>query len=523
MLRTGRSPLRHLWRALYLATARAAAVWLARKGGTIYLTGSLAHGEPLYGLSDLDLVAVSRDQDGRKQMERDLARLYRAAPTLRRLMAHTGLYDRAELDAVTSSTFLTYGCGTGEASFLGAGVRDPMILLERPGLGGPARDWRRLRGPLAARPIARTRQDERIAAWLELQHRWKLAYSRWADPPSYATAAGVATLLAEIARIWLWLVAGEDVTGRRGPLERAACLLEDERQPLPAAVSVLERLPRCQPLPAAELWSSYLRLSERIARCIGEELRGLPVRQVELDGDPLPRGLSLRDWPGLALPRVSWTSDGLATVPLEFFDVVGDNAAELAAVVDAACAGTAEYWPSLRSGPLLLRPSREPWGRGRLRGLEIQASDPVSFALAAGETAAPFPEVSGWSARDRALRSVAEHRAWLHEERDEPELRPSWVGARPLATEPTPASVSLLLSAARAALFLDTVEEGPARLTLTDQATVAALAAGDPAAAEPGEQALAYLRDRDPQERPDPAMVMRLRAAVIRLRAFASA
>ena len=54
VLRTARSPLKPLWRGLYAAIARGVALVVAprRTRASVYLTGSLASGEPLYGLSD---------------------------------------------------------------------------------------------------------------------------------------------------------------------------------------------------------------------------------------------------------------------------------------------------------------------------------------------------------------------------------------------------------------------------------------------------------------------------------------
>jgi hypothetical protein len=88
-----------------------------------------------------------------------------------------------------------------------------------------------------------------------------------------------------------------------------------------------------------------------------------------------------------------------------------------------------------------------PLWRSRLRAVQCRATDPVSFALVEGGSVAAFPNVRGWSAEDTARRAVAEHRAWLRSE-SEPEL-------------------DMLLTAARAALFLESVEAGSPELPLT--------------------------------------------------------
>jgi hypothetical protein len=522
MLRTRKSPLRLLWKGLYAGTAHGAAAWIGRPGDSVYINGSLAGGEPLYGLSDIDLIAVTPDLAGRARLERRLGRMYRVVPALRRLMAHVRVYEATELATAASNPFPTYGLGTGRAAFRGRDApHDPAALLARPGLHAPAVEWRRLRGERAAPASERSRQDERIAAWLELQYVWRLAYLMFEQSDTVVIAARMVTLVAEASRIWLWLAANEPVAGRSAPLRRASQLLEGEREPLFVAMAVLERLPEVSAFQLPELWSCYVRLSARIAESIERELSSSGAVEVQLDGGRHPGGLPLRDWQGLALPQVRWPELGLPVAPIESFTVVGDDAMDPAVVADVATRSDGENWPSLRSGPLLLRPNIIFGAEGRLRGIETHASDPVSFALADRRATASFPEARGWSASDRALRAVAEHRAWLHQEVAPSEGSPAWVGGWPLATVATPASVSLLLSAARAALFLESIEQGAPRLTLTDEATVGSLAERAPAGAEAAEHALASLREHEPVQ-PDWTMLMRLRSAVIRLPPYAT-
>jgi hypothetical protein len=64
------------------------------------------------------------------------------------------------------------------------------------------------------------------------------------------------------------------------------------------------------------------------------------------------------------------------------------------------------------------------------------------------------------------------------------------VGGRPPPSWDTPATRSLLLSAARAGLFLLSIEEGTPVLPLTHQATVEAWGPRDPFAAEAAAAAL---------------------------------
>lgn len=522
MLRTRRSPLRHLWNGLYLGTAHGAAAWIGRGGSSVYLLGSLAEGEPLYGLSDIDLVGVAEDRSSRDRLARRVELLHRLVPGLGQLMAHVWLYDKTDFAAVSRSPYPTYELPSARAAFAGGSApRDSAALLERPGLRPPGQDWRRLRGSEIAEARHASRQDERIAAWLELQYRWKLAYTMLGlrEPSRQTVTARIATLVAEASRIWLWLAAGEHVPGRQAPLRRAGELLADERESLLIASALLERLPRSSRAPLHELWPCYVRLSSLIAARIEAEVSRSGATRVELDGDPL--GMPLLDWRGLALPPVDWSTAELPVVPLESFQIMDDDGMEPGAVLEAATSNTGRIWRSLRSRHLLLRPNLDVWGSGRLRSIEIPCTDPVSFALAGGHATALFPDVRGWSARDRAARAVAEHRAWLHQEAAAVAEPPAWAGRPPLATWPTPASVSLLLCAARAALFLESLERHTPRLTLTPAATVSSLAARDPSAGEIGPAVLTLLSERVPR-RPDLAVLMRLRAAVIRLPPYAA-
>ena len=90
MLRTARSPLKLLWAGLYAAVARAVALIVAPRAHArtdVYLRGSLASGEPLYGLSDIDLVAVAAGRERSPDVYGGrFEALCRALPPLRGLM-----------------------------------------------------------------------------------------------------------------------------------------------------------------------------------------------------------------------------------------------------------------------------------------------------------------------------------------------------------------------------------------------------------------------------------------------------
>jgi hypothetical protein len=97
--------------------------------------------------------------------------------------------------------------------------------------------------------------------------------------------------------------------------------------------------------------------------------------------------------------------------------------------------------------------------------VQCAATDPVSFALAGARSQARFPRLAGWSARDWARRAVAEHRVWL----SAPDARlngHTWIAPPPPPGGSGHATRNRLLSAARAGLFLESVERGEPELLL---------------------------------------------------------
>jgi len=520
VLRTRRTPLSQLWRILYTLAARGAAGWVSRQSDTtIFLTGSMATGDPTYGLSDIDLVAVVTDPAQRERTRRRVERMHAMLPLLRRLVAHVWIYEPTELRAAAAAPYPTYGLRNGAAAFCGRqSLPDAMGLLERPGLRAPRDEWVSLRGNHGAPAPVRTHQDQLLAAWLELQYRWRYAVGACVERgPDLGLR--MSTLLAAAAGVWLCLAKGEHAAKRGAALARAASLLPEESEFLLTArrlheVSLLE-----VPAPMDALWGCFVRISRRIAEELESEACRASHRQVELvgAGDVLP----LLDWRALALPPVRWSGSRLPTAAQECFVLTRGDPQDPGVVEDAARRSRPERWNTLRSGPLLVRPTVRVWDDGRLRGVELPASDPVSFALLAGEPYATFPEVPGWSALDRARRAVAEHRAWMDGGQDTPERRPGWVGGRPPVSWATPATYELLLSSARAGLFLDSLQTGSPRLTLTHEATVAALVDRDSAALEPGEAALEMLASPAPDAQlPDYEQLTRLAEVVRQLPAY---
>ncbi len=121
-------------------------------------------------------------------------------------------------------------------------------------------------------------------------------------------------LVAEPARIWLWLAHGERAGGRVDTLERALRVLEEE-QALRRALELQRSLASSPPPPLADVVPFLVRLSERIAARLGEEVAEHGATDVRLAGlDPLelvhPGGglrsgmLPLCDWKGLVFPRL---------------------------------------------------------------------------------------------------------------------------------------------------------------------------------------------------------------------------
>jgi hypothetical protein len=150
--------------------------------------------------------------------------------------------------------------------------------------------------------------------------------------------------------------------------------------------------------------------------------------------------------------------------------------------------------------------------RSRLRAVQCAASDPVSFALAGGEPVARFPNVRGWSAEDTASRAVAEHWARLDADRR----------ASPMPDGGGDA-LAHLLTAARAALFLETVMDGEPQLAVTVTETARQLAARSPSGRGVVEDGLGRYRDfavyRTP---PPPATVSAMRKLVLELPAYST-
>jgi hypothetical protein len=493
-----------------------------RSRTSVYLTGSLAFGEPLYGLSDIDLVAVSVNKAESRRVRRRYDALCRALPPLRRLLPHFSTYDAQGLARVLAGSYLVNGLGEGRAVFLGPdAVADGRGFLLRPGLHDP-REWPRLRGRVRAVP-APTVQSRLQAGWLELHHRWRYAL-RAADGERGVEGAALAVgLVAEVARIWLWLAHHERHDGKQAALRRALRLMPAEEDGLRYALEMHQAMHRSPAVAVPRLLACFVRISAAVAELVDDSAVRAGATRVELVGAEAgarpAEGVALLDWTALVLPRPS----GRTGVVEERLVVGYDDPTDPAALTTAAARGRIDCVPALRHGSLLIEPTFEAWGYGRLRQAQCRSSDPVSAALLDGRAHADFPDLPGWSARDWARRAVAEHRAWLFARESQGTGPQSWVGPRPASVSTASTTLGLLLSAARAALFLESVEQGSPTLALSLGDVPAALAARGRRLGDAAEACAALDSDRGNWLPPPPKLVARFRAEVESLPVYASA
>jgi hypothetical protein len=484
VLRTERGRLRPLWRWAYAGVVRACSAYL-RAGepqSTAYIGGSVGSGRPVYGLSDLDL-AVVVPGDGRApgassaRVRRRWDRLTRALPLMADVV-DCCVYEDAHLrDALADST-ITYGldrpvAGPAPAVYHGPSAdADKMRLLERPELYGATAAWRRVAGPdrRLADP-ARDAQRRRIAAWLELQFLWRLAVELCLDPGRPGAASMCVKLVAEPARMSMWLSEGRRTGGREQTLTEALVHMPDEAPALNRALALQRTLTATPNPPLREFLRAFVRLSSRIAGEIGAELGGTSRTEVALLGGDeselaLPHGgwEPTGPWPPSAAPRLlalaDWRALAYPTMPDETFALVAGDPGDPDRLAAAALVMEKGPYATLQAGGLLIRPFHG--GRARLRAVQCSVTDPVSFALVEGRATASFPDVLGWSAHDAARRGVAEHGAWLAQ--------------HPVPAEPSGEHLGILIGAARAALFLESTEQSRPELALTAAATARALA-----------------------------------------------
>lgn len=514
--------LRVLWRAVYELVLRCT-ILLLRKGAkntSAYLKGSLARDEAVYGLSDIDLVFLIggtelEADEVRNGLQRRWRQLTRWFPPLRHIVAPVVWHERDLAEASTSSS-LTYGLVGGGLPRLPASSG----LLVRPEAKGPAGDWRLVAGrERRPAPAPRTRHEELIAAWLELQRWWRPALRACDQPEQFRGAYLWTKLIAQPAAIWLWLVHGEKTATRRNTLELARDVMGDEdHDALERALELEAKLPSDQSPPLEDALAWLVALSCRLATFITEEVEDHGRTDVDLLGGGtgelivLPevavRMEALR--PGSAqrmLPLVDWRARVLPSGVDETFCLFPWEGTRPPDLVRGAVETTGCYGAKMRDGILVLPATT--YRGALLRCIQFSHSDPVSFALSEGRRSAAFPNVDGWSALDCARRATAEHRRWLLSRH------------RPLPR--TAIALERLLSAVRASLFLQSVQAGEPQLPLTLGAAAEHVEAVGSRARRLAQDAVqSYRAARLRQEPPDRRLVGELQDTVLQLPCYSN-
>lgn len=466
MLRT-QGPLRPVWAILFGALVRLLARSLrAGNESAAYVRGSFGYGQPVYGLSDIDLIIVVTDSPpgpggSQEKVLRRWDRVRHAVPLLDRV-ATVSVYDDEGLADAAGATHLTYGLNGAarRARFFGRDLeRTHYVLGTRPGLYGPMSDWRLLAGPERRPAMPSPTGDERwLSAWLELQCWWRYAFWVVARPADVHAARICVRLVTEPARIWLWMAHWERHSDVGATLEAALPRLPEEEAVLRRALALRRVLSRSPRAPVEEVLPWLVRISSRLARRFASDVEGRGVTAVRLFWPEEPDLALVGGAKPNLLPLVDWRARTLPEPPDESFALLEADPSDPAVLASAASLeGAGRPCPVLRAPDLLIMPtldlSSRPLVRAVLRSVQCRATDPVSFALADGHRSAPFPNLPGWSVRDSALRAVAEHQAWL--ETDLPSL-----GHRPIA-------LAMTFTAGRAALFLESLEAGEPELPLT--------------------------------------------------------
>jgi hypothetical protein len=511
MLRTERTALRGLWRLLYEAVIRSTAAYLrrGRPHVAVYVRRSLGIGEPVAGLSDMDLsLVVPTDPRGPGVVREEMRRRWRRARRRLGLLGKAidlGVYEDRDLervlDAAPAHLQRQHIKGSPERDLppIYFGPQRPADyygLTIRPGLYGPTADWRLVAGPERRPPEPPASPDyRRLAAWLELQYWWRQAYDACSSPRQVDSAYLCFKIVAESARAWLWLAHDERVARPRDALERMGELLSEE-QPALLAFLELRRMVGSSPSPPlGGTLDTLRRISARIAGLLAEDAEGhMPVRLLGAEG------------PGAVVPFCDWRWLVFPTQPDEVLAIVAGDPGDPSSVAAAATLDGDGVQPAFVSGDLLILPGRVQ-SRGWFRAIQCPATDPVTFALLAGGEIAFFPALAGLSASDTADRAVAEHAGWLSSGRHPADER----------------GLAALFSAARAALFRQALDEGVPVLPLTVEATALLLAEACPGArAAAVASAAACLEARSGGRAPPPDLVSALAHHVRRLPAYAA-
>jgi hypothetical protein len=467
--------------------AQAAAIYLrrGRSQAAVYADRGLGSGDLIAGLSDIDLVAVVPDDPAgalqeHLRLRRRWERARRFAPLVAgRLIADMAIYEDGELRSAVDASILTAGLrdgGVGASSAVLFGTdppHDDVQLRARPGLVGPTAGWRLISGAERRPPLAlRGRQELRIAAWLELQFWWRIAFKAIADPAKPWTAYSCVKMVSEPARIWLALIDEPADESRAETLARASAHLPQMADAISEARELLRVLPLSPKPPLRRFLGHLISFSELIAERLVAEVEPAGLTRVQLAGHPdelaLPGGQVSRGM----LPLLDWRAAAVPSLPDEA--VLPSRGLTAERLIECTAPRSPAVYHAVRGRNLIALPVPDLWQRGILRGVQMPLSDPVSFAQADGSEAAAFPEVAGWSARDWARRALAEHKAWLARHPEDqlgPPTAREWLDGEASGAAPATRAVAKLLTAARAALFYESLRAGRPELPLTVAAT----------------------------------------------------
>lgn len=487
--------------------------------GSVYLGGSFGTKTPIYGLSDVDLLFAVHDDAAAERVRQRWRNLRTRFPALASLV-DVWVYRRGDLVDSLSDTDFTFGLvhpcqltRRGPGTFL---TRDPAGFRQRPGLYSPAHGWHRVRGA-QLQPGSVTPGYRAIASWLELQWWWRKAVMESVAPHPHSLAYLCLKLLTEPARIWLWLTRDQQVWDPDQLLATLRRELPDEEEAADRAFRLSRALHRSPAPPLAPAVAFLLRMSMRVASHLDQQAASAgacAVRLVRDDEEVLPpidaRPTSSRDSRAPlseALPLVDWSArTGLACAHEETFVPSAGRADDPVSLAAAACEGVAGSYPCLRHDPLLVLPSCGPLARLIHRTIQCSAVEPVTFAVLLGQPYARFPQLEGWSARECARRAVDEHRLWLTTS----------------ASSSTGDSLGRMFAAARAGLFLESVEAEDPCLPLTASSIAYLLGERSSRDVQPAQAAWrAYREWRLGGPAPAGSVVWRLAEVVERLPAFA--
>jgi hypothetical protein len=528
-----------VWRFTYATLIHALArVLRIASADAVYVRGSFASGEPIYGLSDLDLIAVTRrdsvsDAPSSQRLRQRIARVYDSLPVVKDAV-ELSVFEVGELERAAFSPFATYpydpalGTATPRARFFGDSVR-PQPFGARPDAGGrlygPLRWWRLVTGRDYAAALPESPPEYRwLWAWSDLQFFWRHAPRRAVDPASAHTPYFSTKMIAEPAALWLWLQGEQRAPRAVDSLERASVLMPEERETLERARELRKALPERTDSLLVEAFGFLLRVTFRITALLAEEVSRVGTTEVRLFGRAaevvpapfdaavaglVPAGTALEP-----LPLVDWRARLGLELPDEALVLLPGDPGDpkLVGAVALAAAESRNPVYALRSGDVLVLPNASrgvrPLAAGSFRAVQCPATDPVSFALLDGRSRAAFPNLPGWNAPECAERAVLEHRAWL--ESDDAEQTSS------------ERKLGMLFSAARAALFAESFDDGDPQLPLTVAAVAERLGADRPPRAAIDAAFGEYRTSRSGGAEPSARSVTAFRDVVCSLRMYRS-